>query len=176
MFFSEAHFKHSPGAVCGCSGHVFLSACIFHSASDLSPAGRQAAHLNLNVRGFYPSNFPHGAGIQTDTGDLIRVREANHIHIILSHGMERKKKCLGKQIAINVHRNADTNTLVCKAPFVAFVRLGGGPLKRATQWHNDIEKRGIVYRMKEERRREERKGCTLIQLAALARSNYLYSP
>lgn len=83
---------------------------------------------------------------------------------------------MGKQIAINVHRNADTNTLVCKAPFVAFVHLGGGPLKKAKPWHNDIEKRSIVYRMKEERRREERKGCTLIQLAALVRSNYLYSP
>lgn len=82
----------------------------------------------------------------------VSLQEANHIHIIVSHGMKKKKKKgLGKQIAINVHRNADTNTLVCKAPFVAFVRLGGGPLKKAKQWHNDIEKRGIVYRMKEER-------------------------
>lgn len=32
--FSEAHFKHSPGAVCLCSGHVCLSACIFHRTSD----------------------------------------------------------------------------------------------------------------------------------------------
>lgn len=177
VFFSEAHFLRSPGADCGSFGHVFLSVCIFHSASDLSPAGRQAAHLNRNARGLYPSNFPHGAGIQTDTGDLARVQEANHIHVIVSHGMKKwKKKGLGKQIAINVRWNADANALVCKAPFVAFVRLGGGPLKRAKRWHNDIEKRSIVYRMKEERRREERKGCTLIQLAALARSNYLYSP
>lgn len=97
--FSPRPTSNSPGAVCSCSGHVFLSACTFHSASDLSPAGRHAAHLNLNVRGFYPSNFPHGAGIQTDTGDLTRVQEANHIHITVSHGIKiknEKKKRLGK--------------------------------------------------------------------------------
>lgn len=73
---SEAYFKHSPRAVCACSGHVCLSACIFHSASDLSPTGpeendstHQTAHLHLNVHRFYPSNFPHGSGIPIHTGD-----------------------------------------------------------------------------------------------------------
>lgn len=68
-----------PRAVCACSGHVCLSACIFHSASDLSPTGpsendsaHQTAHLHLNVHRFYPSNFPHGSGIQIHTVDLPR--------------------------------------------------------------------------------------------------------
>lgn len=69
---SEAYFKQ-PWAVCVCSGsgHVCLSACIFHSASDLYPTGpeendstHQTPHLHLNVHRFYPSNFPHGLGIQ----------------------------------------------------------------------------------------------------------------
>lgn len=58
---------------------------------------------------------------------------------------------------------------------VAFFFLRRGPLKRAKQWQNDIEKKSSVYRMKEERGREERKGCTIIQLVAQAQSNYFYS-
>lgn len=81
---------------------------------------------------------------------------------------------LGKQISTTAHRKTDPN--ICKAPSFALVCLGCGPLKRAKQWQDDIEKKSSVYRMKEDRRREERKGCTLIQLAALAQSNYLYSP
>lgn len=103
-----------------------------------------------------------------------RVQEADHIHIIASCSAKKKKKDLRKQITTTAHRKTDTN--ICKAPPFAFFCLGCGPLKRAKQWQDDIEKKSSVYRMKEDRRREERKGCTLIQLAALARSNYLYSP
>lgn len=42
------------------------------------------------------------------------------------------------------------------------------PLKRIKWLDNDIEGKTGVWRMKEERGREERKGCSLIQLAALA--------
>lgn len=64
-----------PQAVCVCSGHVCLSACISHFV-DLSPTGpedndstHQTAHLHLNVHRFYPSNFPHGSGKQIHTGN-----------------------------------------------------------------------------------------------------------
>lgn len=74
--FLRGLLQTQPQAVCVRSGHVYLCACIFHPASDLSLTGpaenertHQTAHLSLNVHRFYPCNFPHGSGIQIHAGD-----------------------------------------------------------------------------------------------------------
>ncbi len=91
-----------PRAVCACSGHVCLSACIFHSASDLSPIGpeendstHQTAHPHLNVHRFNPSNFPHGSGIQIHTGDPTQSTRGHHIHVTASHSA-KEASCQNK--------------------------------------------------------------------------------
>lgn len=63
---------------------------------------RQTAHVILMCIDFYPSNFPHGSGIQTHAGDHAREQEANHIHMNASHG--NTKKAEGKPII--PHRKA----------------------------------------------------------------------
>lgn len=132
--------------------------------------GNNATHLteqlHLDMHRFYPSNFPKGLGMHT----YICMVLITHIHIFASHDTKTTWESKYPQMP------TETQVHACKAPSTDFFCSWCGPLTRATQWHTDIEEKRCTYRMKEQRRREKRKGCTFIQLAALARSNYFYSP
>lgn len=136
----------------------------FWFVSHRNNAAHLTEQLHLDMHRFYPSNFPKGLGMHTCMHGVDHSRS----HFCFT----QYKDNLGKQISTNAYKN----TGACKAPSADFFCLWCGPLTRATQWHTDIEEKRCTYRMKEQRRRQKRKGCTFIQLAALARSNYFYSP
>jgi len=57
------------------------SSLCFWFFSHRKDSSHPAPHLHLNVHRFYPSDFPHGSGMQIHTDDSTYDTTGHHIHI-----------------------------------------------------------------------------------------------
>lgn len=148
-------------AVCLCSGHVCISACILHSASDLSPTGMTLPtkqHIYILMCIDFIHLISHVAQECKHTR-TIQYNGPSNSH----HGFTHSKTT----------RENNTLSLSHTHTYYSLLLWALEEGKAVAKWH---WREAQSFRMKEDRRREERKGCTLIQLATLAWSNYFYSP